>query len=113
MRGRAELENLIFKRAAFAKETVFGKRGALYSMGKDNYLHQLLQLYNQFFKAENEQAFLEETDVLWGENYKYERPFYGGLIPFQDLKAEIFFEHYFLNLLTVEKEKIIDKKNKL
>ena len=95
MSKRLELENLIFWRAAELQANVWGKNGALYASNPDEYLRALLAVYNRFFARENQRDFPQSATYLWDENYFAQHPFFGGLVPFQKLECELFFERYF------------------
>ena len=114
MKKRINLENAIFARAAQLHEKIWSKNGALLTAAVDAYLLALISVYNQFFQVENQQCFPEATEDVWANFFTSSVRFGGRLLPFQDLKSELFFESYIKQrLLREEVKKLLDIKNKL
>lgn len=56
---KADLETLLYARAACAGAEVYAQNGRLYCAEPDNILQSLLSVYNRFFERENKR-FLEQ-----------------------------------------------------
>lgn len=118
MKQRLHLENLIFKRAFELGAGVYSKDGCLLSLSQDGYLQALLNVYNQFFSTQNKADYPQMPDYIW-EDFLYQSAcFASGLLPFQDVKTEVFCENFFnkksvYTIKILEKNKMIDKKNKI
>ena len=113
MMRKIELENLIFFRAKRLNTPIFAKKGRLLVLTHDACLRTLVDVYNYFFADENCRKYAEIEPWLWEEFFDEATPFLTNILPFQDIKQELFVENYFKQFSYAKKQKNIDKKNKI
>ena len=76
---KIEVENKIFARAYYLRETIYARCGRLFCCTTDAYLQQLIILYNAFWGEENWSNFCQDEDSLEGyQVFKSQRLFCTG-----------------------------------